>query len=273
MKTPASAHPVVFLCYQNRQTSSGPWSDATRPGAYPRNAHPAGKPPWRWGLRALAAVATASALAACAQAPQTGPAQSGPAGPKGTAVQDNKQQLLGFLTRLKQAIDADVVGKPERLREVLGLEVLEWDQFEVSPLKLAQRWRYNVPAMDAQPLLFRSPDFGYGIGSLDPAYAYGYGLRVNNLATVACVSPDEADAIFGHAPLLYTSMPAPLHGYPRPLDQPLWGATSHQYRTGTRLLLTLSFRATDARPPVATCLNGFVAGVGKARGLPPGYPR
>lgn len=184
-------------------------------------------------------------------------------------MQDNKQQLLGFLTRLKKAIDADVVGQPESLRKVLGFEVLEWDQLEGVPARFARRWRYNVPAMDAESRLFEKPGAGYSVGSLDPAYPDIYGFRAGNLNSVACVSPVEVEAILGRAPIQYTPVPMPLHGnLPQP-NQPRWWATAYYYKADTKALLALSYLSTDAQPPLATCLWSLSVEIDK--GLPDGY--
>ena len=223
---------------------------------------------WRRALQAAAALV----LVGCAQATPTPTDPSGPAGSNAVTVQDNKQQLIGFLTRLKQAIDADVVGKPEQLRAVLGLEVLEWYQFETKPTKLAQRWRYNVPAMDTEPLLLSKPNFVYSINQYRPDAPPRHYIRVSYLASVACIGLDEVNAVFGPAPVRFTPTPAPLHGNAPPPNQPAWLAAAYHYLAARQLLITLDFLTAGSRPPVATCLAGVSVLAGFDSGLPPGYP-
>ncbi|WP_411878422.1 hypothetical protein [Polaromonas sp. YR568] len=48
-------------------------------------------------------------------------------------MEDQKQQVISFLGRLKTALDLNVIGDPQRLQEVTGFEVLEWNTMLTDP--------------------------------------------------------------------------------------------------------------------------------------------
>lgn len=186
-------------------------------------------------------------------------------------METKKEQVLGFLRRLKKALDLNVIGDPQCLQEVTGFEVLAWDYFVNSPEKLAMKWRYNVPALDQAPEMF-SVEGEYRTG-YSPAYSpahgipYRGGIGISGFPSVACISPADVDQIFGIARLDYKLKAKPTDD--GPWVAPFWETRSYLLNPSTESILTLNYNYEDEKKPRATCLKGLSIGYG---GKPPiGY--
>ncbi len=169
------------------------------------------------------------------------------------SMEDKKQQILGFLGRLKTALDLNAIRDPQRLQEVTGFEVLEWSTMLTDPsYRSAQRWRYNISAMDQTPemlagaQLYRS---GYGVS--DKTSQMG-GLSIGGFPEVTCVTPTEIDQIFGAARIEYRMRTKPYHG---PWVAPFRDANSYLMDSKTQSLITFTYNYEDEKTPKATCLK------------------
>ena len=166
--------------------------------------------------------------------------------------------MLGFLGRLKTALDLNVIGDPQRLQEITGFEVLEWDTMLGNPsYKAANRWRYNVPVLDQTPEMLslsvtQTYRTGYRAADNTP---YSGGIDIGGFPLVVCIAPSDIDQIFGIARLDYKMNPVPLHG--RPWLDPFWNVHSYVLNSKTGSLLTLTYDYEDEKNPRATCLAGL----------------
>jgi hypothetical protein len=187
-----------------------------------------------------------------------------PLTPQTIPMDTKKQQVLDFLSRLKIALDLNVIGDPLRLQEITGFEVLEWNTMLTNPhYRTANRWRYNVPAMDQAPDMLSVTDLyrtGYRAADNSP---HPGGLGIGGFPTVACISPGDIDQIFGHARLISQMKPKPFHD--RAFTAPFWDVNAYILNPKNGSLLTLSYNYEDESKPQATCL----AQLGVSYGLKP----
>lgn len=173
---------------------------------------------------------------------------------QGEGIEDKKDQILGFLGRLKVALDSNVIGDPQRLQAVTGFEVLEWDSMLGNPShKAANRWRYNVPVMDqTEEMLVVSQLYRTGYRAADNT-PYAGGMDIGGFPVVACITLANADRIFGKAHLDARMKARPLHGLP--WVAPFWDVNSYILNPMTGSLLTLTYLYEDEKSPRATCLK------------------
>lgn len=187
---------------------------------------------------------------------------------QGTNMEDKKQQVLSFLGRLKTALDLNVIGDPQRLKEISGFEVLEWSTMLTDPYyRAASRWRFNVPPMDRAPEMLSVTNqyrTGYSPANKSP---YPGGMGVGGFPTVACISPADMDQIFGVARLDARMRAPPLHD--RPWVAPFWDVNSYILNPQTGSLLTMTYHYEDEKKPKATCLAQL--GIGYGLKPPAGY--
>ncbi|MGC1173553.1 hypothetical protein [Polaromonas sp.] len=169
-------------------------------------------------------------------------------------LEDKKLQVLDFLGRLKVALDLNVIGDPQRLQAVTGFEVLEWDSMLGNlSHKVANRWRYNVPVMDqAEEMLVVTQLYRTGYRAADNT-PYAGGMDIGGFPVVACITPANADRIFGKAHLDARMKARPLHGLP--WVAPFWDVNSYILNPVTGSLLTLTYHYEDEKSPRATCLK------------------
>ncbi|MFS2035598.1 hypothetical protein ACEN8I_16370 [Polaromonas sp. CT11-55] len=179
-----------------------------------------------------------------------------------------KQQVLGFLGRLKIALDLNVIDDPRRLQEVTGFEVLEWSTMLKDPhYRAASRWRFNVVAMDQAPeMLSVTNEYRTGYSPADKS-SYPGGMSVGGFPAVACITPADMDQIFGVARL-----DAQLRARPhrdQPWVAPFWDVNAYIFSPINGSLLTLSYHYDDESKPKATCLAQL--GIGYGLKPPAGY--
>lgn len=178
-------------------------------------------------------------------------------------MEDQKQQVISFLGRLKTALDLNVIGDPRRLQEVTGFEVLEWKEATQWTPKYAERWRYNVPVMDQAPEMLGITDlYRTGYRPADNS-SYPGGIGIGGFPTIACISPANMNQIFGAAHL-DARMRARPH-FDQPWIAPFWDVNGYIPNSKTGSLLTLTYHYEDEKEPKATCL----AQLGIAYGLKP----
>src|SRR5580765_4918313 len=110
----------------------------------------------------------------------------------------DKAQVLDFLKRVLNAVDQDPFLEPERLRSVLGIELLEWAGDEnVSPFhRNARRIVTNVSVLDDTDIANR---LRYSIVPREGRYVFW----IDRMAHVTCVSPREVVAALGEPNVLY----------------------------------------------------------------------
>jgi len=111
---------------------------------------------------------------------------------------DDKADFLAFLKRFMAAVEDDAFLQPERLKAVLGIDVLEWiGDANVWPFdRYTRRLRTNVPVLDHTDI---GNQLLYSIVPRERRYVF----RIDRMAHVLCVDQTEVEGAIGEPNVLY----------------------------------------------------------------------